>query len=281
MFAGELDYLPKITDFKSFFYKHGIPPNKETRHLYLKGDMDSIIPEGVIESSIKSAILKGANMPFERKEAYIYLSNFFQIALHFLWDIMAKGSASCVVPPNELVAFDIKLARDEVHNFYVSNQNKIDIGKLALERNIDFVHDGSLPLAIFAFLLDLEKNHTELHQRLRQCKCCGEFWIRPSGGPWEFCTTKCKNTFHEPGREKDNEQKKKKREDKKRKEKPKIIKHIMENKIERIYDDEEEKYVFRHVSKEQANQIYDEAEQRSQKNTSSLAEFIRTTGKDW
>ncbi len=90
--AGKHDFFPKIEDFKSFFSEHGILPEKTTKHLYLKGDMDSIIPEDAVESSIKRAVSKGANMPIAHKEAYIYLKTFSQIVLCFFWDIMKKGS---------------------------------------------------------------------------------------------------------------------------------------------------------------------------------------------
>ena len=174
VFAGEHDYLPKITDFKSFFYKHGIPPQKRIRHLNLKGNMDAIIPKGAVASSIKSAITKGAIMPLKRKEPYIYLNNFFQTVLCFLWDIMTGESESHIVSPNGFIT-DLKTPNDFVYKFYTDNQNSVTVRDLVTNNVISFDHDNSLPLAICAFLLDFKYNHNEFHSKLTQCECCASF----------------------------------------------------------------------------------------------------------
>ena len=121
-------------------------------------------------------------------------------------------------------------------------------------------------------------NCKELRTLLRQCRCCGTFWFeqKQKGRPRVYCSDECGDVFSPDSREKEIETKKRNRETKRRNAKPKIIKHIMKNGFEQVYVDD--KYVYRSISKERAKEIYDEA---SPNNTSSLIEFIRTTGKIW
>ena len=200
--AGEREFLPRIEDFKLFFSKRGIPPEKSTKVLSVYGNMDSVIPENLISSSMRKSIYNGANMPFERKEAHIFLNKFFLMVLYFLWDIINNDDKSFIELPNGF-RLDIKPLKDFVYDFYFANQNIITTRDMATKENLNFFHDKldrSLPLIICAILLELKHSFKELHSKLRQCKCCGRFFVRERKS--KFCEKICNNTFNKQNREK-------------------------------------------------------------------------------
>jgi hypothetical protein len=70
-----------------------------------------------------------------------------------------------------------------------------------------FIHDGTIPQAIISFFLDFCLNQKELHHRLRQCPCCGQFFIAKTKRGM-FCTSKCRDRFHQKNKEEDRKRKK-------------------------------------------------------------------------
>ncbi len=50
-------------------------------------------------------------------------------------------------------------------------------GDNSLINGLKYSHDNTLSQATCAYILDFWHNHRELHQHLRQCKCCGKYWI--------------------------------------------------------------------------------------------------------
>ena len=204
--VGKSQFYPSAKEYKTFFSKSRISPIKNgVKDFYIRGDISSL----GMSDSMRNTIFRGTDMSLNHKEAEGYLNYFYRTSIHFIWYLLLETKmdrAKCNISPN-LVApngfiVNIKLARDEVHGFYMSNQEKIDYRKLSLDRNIAFDHDGSLPLAIFAFLLDLEYNHKELHKCLRQCECCGMFEFIPEGKRI-YCGDECRRVMTNSSR-KDN-----------------------------------------------------------------------------
>lgn len=66
---------------------------------------------------------------------------------------------------------------------------------------------NSLESTICACIYDFWERHKDLHSRLRQCPCCGRFWIteKASGRPGIFCSNKCDKTFHRQTRKENTE----------------------------------------------------------------------------
>lgn len=54
---------------------------------------------------------------------------------------------------------------------------------------------------VIACLYVFWERHTDLHSRLRQCQCCGRFWMAENKTRDVFCGKVCKNKFHESSRE--------------------------------------------------------------------------------
>ncbi len=246
--AGDSVSRLSVTEYKTFFSEFGIPPIKEgISDFYIRGDMSSL----AMHASTRNTIFRGADMSLNHKDAYKYLNYFHLTSIHFIWYLLLETRMEqeerdirpWLVPRSGFV-IDIKPARDAVYGFYMSNQKKIDYRKLSLDRNIAFEHDGSLPLAIFAFLLDLAHNHKELHKRLWQCQCCGKFEFEVTegvrGGKRKHCSDKCKVRFNLAARKADNASKANSRKSKKQTAKKEIIDFL--RKHDYTEEDAEEEY---------------------------------------
>lgn len=103
--GGKAEYYPK------FFSGQGLPPAKKPfGNLYLKGNMEAIVPKDIDGRILRFAKIEGTGgveLSFERHEAYYYLKLFSQVVLYFLWDIELKGAADDIITPNSYI-IDIK-----------------------------------------------------------------------------------------------------------------------------------------------------------------------------
>ncbi len=113
---------------------------------------------------------------------------------------------------------------------------------------------------------DFWNNHRALHSRLRQCLCCGAFWIREKlktqGRKRVYCSDTCKKRFHYDSRENQTKKKKENTKHKKENERVGIINWICS----------------KGHTKHEAVKIYVDEKTRSQKTVASLKEFQRTYG---
>jgi hypothetical protein len=59
---------------------------------------------------------------------------------------------------------------------------------------------------VFKYVRDFWNNQRALHSRLRQCRCCGKFWLIENTKikPRVYCSDKCNKAFHKQAREKNS-----------------------------------------------------------------------------
>ena len=293
---------PTLEDFKQFFLKEGIPPEKGTELFLENGKpLESLNTEVKFPETWYTPTYD--DYPFELK-LYIKIHEELWSELCRILGNMIRGTKTYKnegsaeksfnhFKKNILEKYRYCLKDDEIpyeggysENRRVDFRGIINVLEDGVSRIDSFPHYGMLPQAIYACILNLSYNHEGILTRLKQCLYCGKFEIEEvtkgvRGRKRIYCSDECENRFNRPPSDKENKQKKSNRETKRKNEKPKIIKYIMNNKFEMIYDDKLEESVFRLVSKERAEEIYEEVKQRSPRNVSSLAEFIRTEGKSW
>jgi hypothetical protein len=112
---------------------------------------------------------------------------------------------------------------------------------------------------------DFWNNHRSLHSRLRQCLCCGAFFLlreMQKGRRPVYCGRECKAAFNLVSCEKDSTTKKNNREQKRKTAAVGIIKWLRDAGL----------------SKHKAEEIYNDRERTSPKTVASLKEFKRTYG---
>jgi hypothetical protein len=73
-------------------------------------------------------------------------------------------------------------------------------GENSLFSGFKYSHDNTLIQVVCAYILDFWHNHRELHQHVRQCQCCGKFWIEAKAGK-KFCCKKCEDRFNQASRQ--------------------------------------------------------------------------------
>jgi hypothetical protein len=292
----EAQCSPTLEDFKQFFLKEGIPPEKGTELLLENGQpLESLNTEPKLPETCYTPTY--SDYPFELKlyikiheELWCRLCEIFGNMVHNTKTYSNEGTAEVSFNhfrKNILEKYIDCLKDDEIPYEDGCSKNRgadfrgiIDVVKDGVSEIDSFPHSGMLPQAIYACILDFSYNHKEILSRLKQCPLCSKFRIQ-EGGKKIYCSDECRNRFDRPSRDKENTQKKDNRKTKRKNEKPKIIKYIMKNKYEQIYDNKKKIYVYRLVSKERAEGFYEEVKQRSPGNVSSLAEFIRTEGNSW
>jgi len=87
---------------------------------------------------------------------------------------------------------------------------------------------------VSSHIKDLFFNRRALHSLLRQCPCCGSFWIAEEklgrGRPQKYCSGKCENEFNQPSRGKNSKAsqdcKKRKRKKSSRDKETELINHF-------------------------------------------------------
>jgi hypothetical protein len=138
-------------------------------------------------------------------------------------------------------------------------------GKLI--NGLEYPHDNTIIQVVCAYILDFWHNHRELRQHVRQCKCCGKFWIEAKTKK-KFCCKKCENRFNQASRQSVRESLKKQRKIYNR-----DVDDIAHNEIVDWLCNE-------HMYKlKEAEKIFKEEKSESSRNVKSLANFRRTCGK--
>ena len=138
-------------------------------------------------------------------------------------------------------------------------------GKLV--NGLEYPHDKTPTQAACAYILDYWHNHKDLHQDVRQCNCCGTFWIGAKTRK-KYCCMKCENRFNQASRQATRESLKKQRE-------------TLRKKKEKIARDEIVDFLRAEggYSKNEADTICDNERNKCLKNVMSLDNFKRTFGK--
>lgn len=221
----KVDYWLTLRDFRDFFSKSGIPNTEEKESIVIRVDKEIEAGEflrlylndysiGVKPKSSEEFKLTLTETDitlldytceeiFENKEPH-QAQYFLQDTLFFLADIhnTAIDFLYYTARENSLDISEIPLRKemvlvDNVYRKYFENQ-----GYGRVENNMPFSHDGTLPLVVYAALLDFWSTKT-LRSCLKQCKCCGKFWIEEKihTKPKVFCSEACKNVFHAQSRE--------------------------------------------------------------------------------
>lgn len=206
IFLGKKDYHPTLEEFKRFFFKAGIPPEdaKESLliNIYEIGSIRLFLKE---DEECKNYIFKGvlvskSDLKDSEAKAHRFLKSFGIITRRALVRVIRMYNKE------EVRGFSIKELEDHIYKHYTASQpNSSDYETVPLDRTGRvFPHDNTLPCAIYAYILDLWYNQKELHSRLKQCKCCGLFWViqedRKRGRDRVFCSKACKRVFHQQSR---------------------------------------------------------------------------------
>ncbi len=81
----------------------------------------------------------------------------------------------------------------------------LDTYKFRCQKGEKYLHDNTLPQVICANIQDFWNNHKELHQRLKQCGCCGLLSIETPaegirGRKKKYCSKECKDKFNQASR---------------------------------------------------------------------------------
>lgn len=206
VFLGKKDYHPSLEEFKRFFFKAGIPPY-ETKESFLITiqDIGSVRVFLKEDEEGKNYVFKGFllsknDLQDTEAKAYRLLKGFWTITSRALIRVIRMYNRE------EDGGFSIKELEAHVCKYYTAGQpNSSDYETVPLDRKGRlFPHDNTLPCAIYAYILDFWYNHKELHSYLRQCKCCGLFWViqedRKRGRNRMFCSEACKRVFHQQSR---------------------------------------------------------------------------------
>lgn len=132
-------------------------------------------------------------------------------------------------------------------------------------------HYGVLPTALYARVLDLRINHEKLYSRLKQCPCCGSFFIvKEKKKPRKYCDDKCR-AFFKPSSRQDNKEAKKvaweKKKDNLKESDLSVIKEKYRVKINGKYR--------KVLDKNEAERIYNKLSKKAKKELKSL-ETIET-----
>lgn len=135
-----------------------------------------------------------------------------------------------------------------------------------LIKGLKYSHDNTLVQVICAYTLDFWHNHKEWHKSLRQCSCCGKFWVGTKTK--KYCCKKCLDRFNQASRQAVSESVRKQRK-------------TQNNEIEGIVHNEIITWLCRVSDRntEQAEKIFYDEKRRSSTNIKSLANFKRTYGK--
>ncbi len=125
------------------------------------------------------------------------------------------------------------------------------------------------------FVGEFWDNHRKLHPRLKQCPCCGSFWIaenvKKRGRGQKYCSKDCETRFNFQSRVKDICSKKRSREVRKTVVRARIIKWLTYE-----YFEQNKAGAFRQVTKARAEEIYNELPEKAK---TSMKEFSRIWAK--
>ncbi len=216
------DSVPTTEDFRDFFLKYGIPPEKGEDITFCGNikikDWKTRKPPADRDSTEFRQWLYfptlGEELRIQIIELWKELSDKF---LGVAWAPDAGKRKSVYASFNSFIEHILKLYRkcleeDEIPaKDYKSNMGRgfegygintiTNKGLLSIE---PFFHYGDLPQALYAIILDFANHFKVLHEYLRQCPYCGRFWIpeKKRGRPDVFCDEICNMAFHKQSREK-------------------------------------------------------------------------------
>ncbi len=146
---------------------------------------------------------------------------------------------------------------------------KPDVENLMLDKlinGLEYPHDNTLTQVACAYILDFWHNHRELRQHVRQCRCCGKFWIEKTRK--KYCCKKCEDRVNQASRQAVRESLRKQREklskDDEKIERNKIVKWLCKT--------------GGYTPKKAEEILYNEKHRKST-NVKSLSNFKRTYGK--
>lgn len=250
IFIGKKEkFYPPLIAFKKFFLERGIPPKKLDEVVeFKKISITDKIYENLLflreDKDGKNILVNGK--PLTKRlllvketelEAYEDLKRYMNVV-----------SASFF----HMIQFETKIFTELKYAYESctkeSGKPDIPTGK------VKFKPDNTLPCAIYAYIFDLWFNHKELHSYLRQCKCCGLFWViqedRKRGRNRMFCSEACKRVFHQQSRSDNQKAVKTKRTRQKEKKQKEDYSQLIEFLLKNDYTQKEaEKESFEWVSK--------------------------------
>jgi len=220
LFCGKdfWEFYPEIDEFKQFFLDKGLPPEGKIQvikfepikkltiiswELLLKktGKVSVVTDSGtkIIDSSV-----------FESKSHSSLVMDSWRPAILALERIIEKSKKSTEVIKAICKLYSGVTSRDCI-----------------LIEGESFPHNGALPQAVYAYILDFWTNSKELHPLLTQCRFCGRFWIAEKKCRRKFCSEKCESKTNAPTRYDDLMNKRLARTKKRKTDKPKILNHLM------------------------------------------------------
>jgi len=143
---------------------------------------------------------------------------------------------------------------------------KVGLMNGKLVNGLEYPHDKTPTQAACAYILDYWHNHKDLHRQVRQCNCCGTFWIEDKPRK-KYCCKKCEDRFNQASRQVTRESVKKQRE-------------ALAKKNEKIVKVEIVDFLSTEggYTKNKADAIYEDEKSRCHKNVKSLDNFKRTYG---
>ncbi len=177
---------------------------------------------------------------------------------------------------------------DNVHKYFIIMWTNIrSIFSFVIRNNEDYtpiqetfeivksdakLQNHPIPKQIYNAIFDFLLVSAKLYLRLRQCPCCGGYWIleanRRRGRVQMYCSEKCEDRFNQPSRHVSKETAKRNRKLHSEKARNEIISWLRKN-----HYIQQENETHRFVSREQAEEIYNNLPKRTQ---GSFKEFIRT-----
>ena len=188
LFCGKdfWEFYPELDEFKQFFLDKGLPPEGKIQvikfepikkltilswELLLKktGKVSVVTDSGtkIIDSSV-----------FESKSHSSLVMDSWRPAILALKRIIEKSQKSTGVIKAICKLYSGVTSRDCI-----------------LIEGESFPHNGALPQAVYAYILDFWTNSKELHPLLTQCRFCGRFWIKNDKRKY-FCGDSCEIKFN-------------------------------------------------------------------------------------
>ena len=280
LFAGR-NSVPTTEDFRAFFLKYGIPPEKGGNitlcgNIKIK-DWKTIKPPADRNSPEFQQWLYFPTPGEEARTQIIEIwKRLIDLFLGIAWAPDVEKRTRAHGSFNSFFEHIVKLYRecleeDEIPaKDYKSNRGFegygintiINKGFFSIE---PFFHYGDLPQALYAIILDFANPFKELHQYLRQCPCCGRFWIPENNKrnyQGKYCDDKCKAFFKPRSRQDDREARKVAREEKKDNLKESDLSVIKEKyrvkingKYRKVLDKKEAERIYNKLSKKKKKEL--------------------------
>ena len=222
---------PTLEDFKQFFLKEGIPPLKGKELILENGKHISSLDGRLFDDRPKNNSEPGYyayhdNRPIEYGLYLLLLETVWgelsRILSNKVWGTKTRENEGTGYAPLLSYLRHIRklhqdcLIKDKKRFEGTEFGKRVSMVINSIEYEKPLPHYGMLPTALYARVLDLRINHEKLCSRLKQCPCCGSFFIvKEKKKPKKYCDDKCKAFFKPPSRQDDREAKKVTREEKK------------------------------------------------------------------